>query len=443
MIDPLQIAEDVVRKLKKEFDDVSAIINWRNSVMVKLWNTEPSVTQSWINTEATIYLAKNKRLLQVSLSIQDPEKIIDNVKKSITTLERLEESELYAQLPEPKPWEPLEGLMDKAVINAIDSPKEPAQEMIDAALQEGADRVAGTLTLRHERRAVATSKGFSGFEEGTSVEAYLRAFKGPMSGHWGFGSRYLDLRAIRGVGSKAGYFASITTNKADYEPGKYDVILSPLVVGNLMNYVGFMASAAAVLMGYSMFAKFKPGDQVGDERLTLDDVPRDSELPSSAAFDDEGTPTYNKPIIEKGVLKNLLHNSGTARKMGAKPTGNAGLVFPTPWNLKISTGGLNEDNLPKELENGLIINNNWYTRLQNYVEGVFSTVSRDACLLVKNGEVVGDVGRVRIADKLDRIMKNISDLGRALYMIRWWEVRTPTKAPYVLIKNVNITKPFA
>ncbi len=443
MIDPLQLAEDVVKKLKKDFDDVSAIITWKNSVMIKLWNTEPSVTQSWINTEATVYVAKNRKTLQLSLSIQDPEKIVERVSNSIPALHRLEESELYAPLPEPKAWKPLGGLIDKAVINAIDSPKEPAQEMIDAALKEGAERVAGTLTLNHAKRAVVTNKGFSGFEEGTSVEAYLRAFKGLMSGHWGYGSRHLDLRAIRDVGSKAGYFATITPNKVDYEPGKYDVILSPLVIGNLMNYVGFMASAAAVLMGYSMFAKFKPGDLVGNYKLTLEDIPRDPELPSSAAFDDEGTPTYNKPIIEKGILKNLLHNSGTARKMQAKPTGNAGLTFPTPWNLRISTGELSDDNLPKELGNGLIINNNWYTRLQNYVEGIFSTVSRDACLLVKNGEIVGDVGRVRVADRMDRVMKNIVDFGKNLYLIRWWEVRTPIKAPYILIKDVNITKPFA
>ena len=442
MIDPLQIAEDVVKKLKEGFDDVSAVITWRNSVMVKLWNTEPSITQSWINTEATIYVAKNRRTLQLSLSIQDPEKIVKRVKESAHTLGKLEESELYAPLPEPRPWKPLEGLADNAILRAIENPREPAEELIDSALREGAERVAGTLTLSHEKRAVVTSRGFSGFEEGTSIEAYVRAFKGQMSGHWGMGSRRLSLEALRNVGREAGYFATITSRRAKYEPGKYDVILSPLVVGNLMNYVGFMASAAAVLMGYSMFAKFKPGDLIGSSKLTLEDVPRDSDLPSSVAFDDEGTPTYNKPIIEKGVFKNLLHNSGTAKRMKAEPTGNAGLIFPAPWNLRTSMGSLSEENLPEELGNGLIINNNWYTRLQNYVEGQFSTVSRDACLLVKDGEVVGDVGRVRIADRLSRILRNVADLGKVLHMIKWWEVTTPIKAPYILVKDVNITKPF-
>jgi PmbA protein len=443
MREPIEIAEEVVKGLKTEFDDVTAIVNSRDESMVKIWNTEPSIVQSWVETSVTVYIAKNKRTLILSLSLSDPEEIVKTVKSAGPALARLEASDIYAPLPEPTEWKPIEGLTDKAVVEALDNPREAAEAMIHTALDRGVDRVAGTLALTHGKRAVATSKGFSGEEDMTSVEAYLRAFKGEMSGHWAYGSRYLDLKSLEDVGAKAGYYATLTDRKVDYTPGKYDIIISPLVVGNLINYVGFMASAAAVLMGYSMFMKHKVGDEVASSIVSIYDVPRDRELPSSTAFDDEGVPTYDKPIIEEGILRNLLHNSGTAAKMGSRSTGNAGLIFPTPWNLKLSTGSLDEDNLASELENGIIINNNWYTRLQNYVEGVFSTVSRDATLLVKNGEIVGDLGRVRISDKLGNLLRNAAALGRTLYKIKWWEVETPTKAPYMLIKDVNITKPFA
>ncbi len=441
MMDPLTVAEEVIKELWKDFDDAIAIVTDVNSAMVKFWNTQPSVTQSWLETRVNVYITRNKKTLYLSLSLSEPEEVIRSVKSLARTLDMLEESELYAPLPEPKPWEPLEGLVDKAVINALDAPKDIAEELVNSAISYGVDRVAGTLTLTHEVKAVASSNGFTGKEERTAVEAYLRAFKGERSGHWAYGGRYLDLGKIQDVGRKAAYYATLTSREATYEPGKYDVILSPLVVGNLMNYVGFMASAAAVLMGYSMFMKHKVGDTVASDKVTLIDAPRDAELPGSTAFDDEGTPTYNKPIIEEGVLKNLLHNAGTAAKMNASTTGNAGLIFPTPWNLELNTGGLNEEELAEELGNGIIINNNWYTRLQNYVEGVFSTVSRDATLLVKNGEVVGHLGRVRIADKLGNLLKNIVDLGKQTHMIKWWEVETPVKAPYILVKELNITKP--
>lgn len=439
---PIQLAHEIVKGLKPKFDDVAALIRKRNYVMVKLWNTEPSVTQSWIETKVDLYLAKGKRVLQLSLSVSDAEQVIKAVEGLAAAIDKLEESELYAPLPQPGKWAPLEATVDKAVIKAMEDPKHIAEEMINGALSRGAERVAGTLTLGHSIKALVTSAGFEGSEEGTEVVAYLRAFKGEFSGHWAHGSRFLDMKSVREVGDKAGYYATLTNKKADFEPGKYDVILSPLVIGNLADYIGFMASAAAIMMGFSMFMKIKPGDQVGSEKFTLEDIPRDNELPGSTAFDDEGVPTYDKPIIKNGVLTNILHNSGTAAKMGASSTGNAGWIMPSPWNLKMSTGTLDEEGLAAELGNGIIINNNWYTRLQNYVEGIFSTVSRDATLLVRNGEIVGHLGRIRIADKFTNLMKNIEDLSKNLYKIKWWEVETPVKAPYVLVKGVNVTKPF-
>ncbi len=439
---PLDIGKKVVDKLRPKFDDVAVVINQKDYVMVKLWNSEPSVTQSWMDTQVSLLLTKDKKVLMLGLSVRDPEAILGAVENLGPAIQNMEESELYAPLPEPSRLSPLTGTVDKAVIEAMRDPSPLVEEMLEGAAEYKVDRVAGTLVLGKSTRTLVTSKGFEGVEEGTELEAYLRAFKGEFSGHWAFGSRRVEKEMIRDVGAKAGYYATLSSSKAEFTPGKYDVVLSPLVIGNLIDYIGFMASAAAVLMGFSMFMKFKPGDKVGSEKFTLEDIPRDVELPGSVSFDDEGVPTSNKPIIHEGKLVNLLHNSGTAKKMGAESTGNAGWLMPSPWNLKIPTGDLNEEDLARELGNGIIINNNWYTRLQNYVEGIFSTVSRDATLLVKNGEIVGNLGRIRIADRFTTLLNNIENYTKKHYKIKWWEVETPVKAPYVLIRNLNITKPF-
>ncbi len=438
----LSLAEELVTKLKSRYDDVAALVVNDDTVMVKLWNTEPSIVQSWMRTRVGLLLTKNRRLLTLELSARKPEDVLKVVERIEEVADKVEESELYAPLPEPTKVEALTGAFDTRVVEALDNPRPYAEAMIDSALSQGVDRVAGTLTLGKVVRALATSKGFSAVEEKTYVEAYLRAFKNDFSGHWAYGSTRLDINALKEVGLKAGHYATITNKKVDFQPGKYSVVLSPLVVGNLLGDVAFMASATAVLLGYSMFMKYKLGDSVASEKLSIYDVPRDTSLPYATAFDDEGSPTYDKPIIENGVLKNLLHNSGTASKMGVKTTGNAGWVFARAWNLNISLGDLKEDELVSELRNGLIITNNWYTRLQNYVEGIFSTVSRDATLLVKDGEILGDVGRVRIASKFSTLMNNVVGISNKPYDIMWWEVRTPTRCGYFLIKDINITKPY-
>ncbi|MEM2021677.1 MAG: TldD/PmbA family protein [Zestosphaera sp.] len=442
MTEPVEIGRKVVEKLRGSYDDVAVLLRTRDKVMVKLWNTEPSITQSWLTTEVALLLTKSKRVIILEFSVGSLEEVLKAVENISGIVGRVEESELYAPLPEPLEVKPVEGMFDPNLVHAMNDPGPLTWKMIDAALSEGAEKVAGTLTLNKEIRTLTTSKGFEGGEEKTYVETYLRAFKGEFSGHWAHGSSRINEYEIRKVGARAGMYATITNSKADLQPGRYDVVLSPLVVGNLMNYVSFMSSALAVLMGYSMFIKYKPGEKISSEKLTLVDVPRDPTLPNATSFDDEGVPTYDKPIIERGVFRNLLHNSGTASKLGVRSTGNSGWLMPTAWNLHLEPGDLDEEELASELRNGVIITNNWYTRLQNYVEGIFSTVVRDATLLVKNGEVIGDVGRVRIAMSFPELLSNVEGLSRGVYYIKWWEVQTPIKAPYILVRNANLTKPY-
>jgi len=212
------------------------------------------------------------------------------------------------------------------------------------------------------------------------------------------------------------------------------------VFGNLLNYVAFMSSAFYVLMGFSFLSKNKPGDQVASEVLTVYDDPRNRGLAGARSFDDEGIPTMSKPLVERGVLRTFLHNTKTAAKMKTKTTGNAGWVSPHAWNLRVKPGDYKLEEMIREVKRGVLITNNWYTRLQSYVEGIFSTIARDAAFLIENGEIVRPVEKFRIADTFPRLLKNIAALTREIYDIWWWEVDVPTRAPYVLAKEINISR---
>lgn len=433
----------LVKTLSKQFDETAILVNEREKSMVKLWNSEPSVVQSWIETEISIRLAKSKRLWILQFDTRDPLYIIKNAENVVNMVSKIEESELYTPLPEPSKCTPVEGAYDPNILSYMNDPSKPVEEMINNAYSYNVDRVAGTLLLSKTTRTLVTSKGYECTEEKTGVEAYIRAFKGEFSGHWAHGSTRLSLDEIGKVGQRAGYYATVTNNKVDIAPGTYDIVISPLVAGNLLDYIGFMASAFQVMLGFSFFSKYKTGDKVAVESFSLYDKPRDKFLSRASGFDDEGIETFDKPIIERGVLMNLLHNNATASKMDTKSTGNAGWIAPHPWNLEVTSGNIKEEDLVSELKNGIVITNNWYTRLQNYYEGFFSTVSRDATLLVKNGEIIGHVGRVRIASSFPRLLNSIIDASRDRFDIEWWEVRTPTRTPYLLLGNILITKPEA
>jgi PmbA protein len=177
MTGTIELGREVVNKLRASYDDVAVLIKTRDRVMVKLWNTEPSVTQTWITTEVSLLLTKSKRVLILEFSVGRPEEILKAVEKISSVVERVEESELYAPLPEPQEVKLVEGSFDAKVIDAMRDPGKLTRLMIDAALSEGAERVAGTLTLSNDERVLVTSKGFENSERRTLVEAYLRAFK--------------------------------------------------------------------------------------------------------------------------------------------------------------------------------------------------------------------------------------------------------------------------
>ncbi|MCC6041007.1 MAG: TldD/PmbA family protein [Desulfurococcaceae archaeon] len=433
----------LVERLSRNFDEVAVLAVSSKETMVKIWNSEPSVVQLWSRVGLNLRLAKSGRLWVLTYHTHEPEALVSHAEDILKVANRISEAELYASLPEYATCKPITGAFDNNVEFYTKNPDKLVDSLITETLSTGVDRVSGTISLGQVERILVTSKGYECSEAKTTFEVYARAFKGELTGHWAHGSTRVSLDAVRDVGRRAGYYATITKNRVDFTPGEYDVVLSPLVMGNLLEYVAWMSSALMVLMGFSIFAKYKPGDKVAVESFSVYDAPRDTSLPGVVGFDAEGVETHNKPIIEKGVLVTLLHNNATASKMNTKSTGNAGWVNPQPWNLDVPGGLIREEELVRELRDGVFITNNWYTRLQNYYEGLFSTVSRDAALLVKNGEIVGHVGRIRVTSTFNKLLSGIKGISKERFDVQWWEVRIPTRAPYIIVSKLRLTRPEA
>jgi len=437
----LEIASQILNSIKRSWSDAAVAVIERERSLVKVWDGEPAVIQRWSTVDSYLRLGLEGRLFIIELATSDPRKIAEEAGRLERIAKKIEPSDLYSPLPSPDVPSMHQSCADRRIAEYLQNPVRLLEEPISEAMSAGGERVSGTLTLEVTNRALATTTGFEGTEDRSSLGLHLRAFKDSSSGHWSFGSSNIDEGALKEVGRKAGEIADLSKKIADFSPGKYDVVLSPMVMGNLANVLAMMSSALASMIGYSFLAKYKPGDEVASEAFSFYDRPRDPSLPGSASFDDEGVETWDKAVIERGKLVTLLHNTATASKFGSKSTGNAGWMMPRAWNLEISQGDLKEEELAEELKNGIMVMNNWYTRLQNYVEGQFSTVSRDAALLVRNGEIIGNVGRVRVASSFPRLLSSIEQMTRERNNVWWWEVEIPTRAPFSLIRGVEITRP--
>ena len=86
----------------------------------------------------------------------------------------------------------------------------------------------------------------------------------------------------------------------------------------------------------------------------------------------------------------------------------------------------------------IYVTSNWYTRFQNALTGEFSTIPRDAMLLIENGETT-PIKNLRISDNMLRMFANIDALGNDRKQIFWWEVRKPTFIPTVRVSDCRMT----
>jgi predicted Zn-dependent protease len=198
------------------------------------------------------------------------------------------------------------------------------------------------------------------------------------------------------VGRLAVERARSSADAADLEPGRYEVILSPDCVLDLLFFLSLYGfNGRAVEEGRS-FARV--GEAQFDESLSLAD---DVMHPMSAGigFDAEGTPKRRVELIRRGVTAGLVHDRRTAKALGAESTGNAvaggGSFGAIPANLVLEPGTASREELIGGVERGVIVTDFWYTRILDPRTQVVTGLTRNGVWLVEDGQIVRPVTNLR------------------------------------------------
>lgn len=196
--------------------------------------------------------------------------------------------------------------------------------------------------------------------------------------------------------------------------GRYKIILRHDVAASLLATFSSIFSSDAAQKGLSLL-KGKVNTNVASNIINIVDNPFYKDAPSSCSFDDEGVATYEKFIVEKGILKTLLYNIKTAKKENVSSTGNGfkasykSPVNVSPTNFYITPGQRSYEDAIKSMDKALII-----TELSglhsgaNAVSGDFSLAA--AGLLVEDGKIVRPVEQITIADNFYNVLLNIEEV---------------------------------
>jgi PmbA protein len=354
--------------------------------------------------------------------------------------------------------DPFAGLPDPADLGALPTDLQLYYEdvaALDAATKIDQARLAEKVALDFDprisnseggsfgsylaRTAFANSSGFSGsYKTSTcslSVVAVARDGDRMERDHWYSSARSAArLESPEEIGRIAAQRVLRRLNPRKVPTQKAAVVFDPRMARSLAGHVFEAVNGVAVYRKES-FLHDKLGEKVASDRITIIDDATIPGLFGSSPFDDEGVPTRRTPIIEKGVLKNFLLNTYTARKLGARTTGSAsrgitGNASVGHGNLYLESGAVSVAELLKQAGTGLYV-----TELMGFgVNAVTGDYSRGATgLWIENGELAYPVSEVTIAGNLKDMLLSIEVLANDL------EFRSSVASPTLLIPKMTIS----
>jgi PmbA protein len=269
-------------------------------------------------------------------------------------------------------------------------------------------------------RVFANSRGFVGSYRTSycSVSAVPVATQnGSMERDYWFtiARNYKGLEDAEAVGRKAAERAIRRLGAVKVDTQRAPVIFEPRTARSLLGNI-FEAVDGRAIYRKASFLAGKLGEKIADERFTLIDDGTIPGLFGSSPFDDEGVPSRRTPVIERGVLKNYLLNTYTARKLNMKTTGNAsrgitGNAGIGHGNFFIEAGERSQEQIIRGVKNGLFVTE----LIGSGVNTVTGDYSRGAVgMWIRDGELAFPVSEVTIASTLQEMLNGIGEIGNDL-----------------------------
>lgn len=209
--------------------------------------------------------------------------------------------------------------------------------------------------------------------------------------------------------------------RVNLPPGRYDVVLSPSCVADLMVRLYRAAGVADATAGGSPFGDGDGGTRIGDRLtpapLTLLSDPAAEGLgcdpfviarcptPMASVFDN-GLPLRRTRWISDGVLSALVGTRNAAESAGCPVT---------PWigNLVLTgtSSGRSLDEIVADTRRGLLVTSLWYLRDVDPRQLLVTGLTRDGVYLIEDGEIVAATNDFRFNESILGILRRVTDVG--------------------------------
>lgn len=335
------------------------------------------------------------------------------------------------------PAEDASPLIDGGVDPELDKPAE-AEDL------ERLSHVVSSLGGAFER-AQSAGRVLAGFAEHSTEVAYLgsstgmrlrhvqptgrlqvvsRSSDGARSAWAGVGTADLETVDVDVLEERLAQRLTWADKHIELDAGRYDVVLPPDAVSDLMTLVLDAASGRDAEDGRSVFSAPGGGTRLGQALTSLPfELRSDPSEPglecgrflvtgassTDVSVFDNGLPLERTEWIRDGKLERLQYHRAGARRAGESEQSKAGSTSPVGGhkrgpvvtapvdNLVLELPGAiaNVDDLVSGVERGLLLTCLWYIRTVDPATLLLTGLTRDGVYVIENGEIVGATNNFR------------------------------------------------
>jgi predicted Zn-dependent protease len=370
-----------------------------------------------------------KKIGSVGLRCINEDRITKGMYRAYELAKHQKEDPDFHTLPKVAPIEEIEE------IHPV-SPEERAEcvEKVVKIAKKYDLEAAGTVSTHYTTLGVFNSLGVRSIGRTERVSLTMTLMSQDSSGFASASAKEFSLIEPQALAEVACEKAIKSRNPTKIAPGKYNVLLEPQAVAELLAFLSYIGFGARAYQEGRSFMKI--GQKITGENITIID---DSYHPKTLGFhfDYEGVPKQKVVLIENGVAKNVVYDSYYAHKEGKKSTGHAipqpNIYGPHPWNIILTPGTHTKEEMINSIDEGILVTRFWYTRVIDPDKTLITGMTRDGTFLIKNGKIEKGIKNMRYTINILETLENVIKISNESVLIE------SSVVPSLLIKDFNFS----
>lgn len=415
----LELTGDLVKYgLKNGASQVEVSVSQGTTFKVDILQGEIEKLSEAVSKSLGLRIFVEGKVARASSSDFSEETLHKLVKNAIDRA-KLSSTDPFAGLPEKEPLEvdiAALKIYDPAILDMAPEKKITAAKETEAiclADKRIKKTFGSSFSTYVGERYLSNSNGFSGTFKRTncSCGVYLQAGDGTNlfdEGWYDSSVNLENLESAETIARKAVHRVTRLIGGRKVETQNVPVVFEPPMTAELLNFFSNCVDGSSIYLKQSFLAG-KIGEKIGNEAVTIIDDGLRAGGPGTEPFDGEGVPLRKTVVMEKGILKNYLLDTYSARKLGMKSTGNSS----GPNNLYLSAGSSAPEQIIKSVDKGLYLTGT----IGFGLVPTTGDISRGAFgIWIEKGELTYPVSEITISGNLARLLNNIEMIGNDLQL---------------------------